>query len=147
MKLSTKVRYSTRAMFDLAAHHGNGPVLLKDIAQRQEISLKYLERIFSSLKTAGLVKAYRGSKGGYALSQPPSQVKVSSIVEAVEGPFELVECVGSKTACRRVNSCVMHDVWNELGKTMAGVLSAATLEDLLTRDKKKNKVSGKMYYI
>ncbi len=147
MKLSTKVRYGTRAMLDLAAHFGDAPVLLKDVAKRQEISLKYLDRILSSLKAAGLVKALRGAKGGYILNSPPSRISVSQIVEALEGPLELVGCIKNKNFCHRVNSCVTHDIWYELGKAMEVVLKTTSLEDLIIRDKKKNKSSGKMYYI
>ena len=147
MKLSTKVRYGTRAMLDLAAHYGNGPTLLKDVARRQEISLKYLDRILSSLKAAGLVKTLRGSKGGFVVASLPSKITVSQIVEALEGPLELVGCIKGKDFCHRVNSCVMHDIWYELGKAMEVVLKTTTLEDLIIREKKKNRFTGKMYYI
>lgn len=147
MKLSTKVRYGCRAMLDLAVHYGNGPVLLKDIAKRQEISLKYLDRILSSLKAGGLVKSLRGAKGGFVLNSPPSKVTVKEIFEALEGPLNLVECVKDKNFCHRVNFCVMRDIWYELGKAMDMMLKNTTLEDLLIRDKKKRRISGSMYYI
>lgn len=146
MKLSTQVRYGARAMLDLAVYYGKGPVLSRDIAERQEISLKYLDRILSSLKAAGLVKALRGAKGGYILNNPPAQVTVNQIMGALEGPLELVECVHNKNFCHRVNSCAMHDVWSELGKSMETMLKTTTLEDLVIKDKNKKKVS-KMYYI
>lgn len=147
MKLSTKVRYGTRAMLDLAAHYGNGPVLLRDIAERQDISLKYLDRILSSLKAAGLLKTLRGAKGGYVLNNLPSKVTISQIAEALEGPLELVECVNNKNFCKRVNSCVMRDIWYELGRAMVAVLKTTTLEDLIVREKNKKKASESMYYI
>jgi len=147
MQISTKVRYGTRAMLDLALHYGNGPVLLKDIARRQEISLKYLDRICSSLKAAGLVKSLRGSKGGYVLNKPPSKITISQINEALEGSLVLVECVNNKNFCPRVNFCVTRDIWQELGKTMDSVLENTTLEDLVARDRKKRRISDSMYYI
>ena len=147
MKLSTKVRYGTRAMLDLACYYQDGPVLLRDIAKRQEISLKYLDRIFSSLKAGGLIKSFRGAKGGYILSKHPSGITVGEIILALEGPLELVECVSSKDFCRRVNACVMHDVWYELSKAMEVVLKTTTLEDLVIRNKKKKISLGSMYYI
>ncbi|MDD5730352.1 MAG: RrF2 family transcriptional regulator [Candidatus Omnitrophica bacterium] len=147
MKLSTKVRYGTRAMLDLAVHYGKGPVLLKDIAQRQEISVKYLDSILASLKASGLVVTVRGAKGGYALSEAPSKIAVIQIVEALEGPLELVGCIADNGFCHRVNSCVTHDIWYELEKAMEGVLRSTTLEDLIIRDKRKNQLSEKMYYI
>jgi len=146
MKLSTKVRYGSRAMLDLACNYGNGPVLLKDIAKRQEISLKYLDRILSSLKAAGLVRTLRGARGGYTLGNPPSKITLNQIAEALEGPIELVECINNKNYCKRVNFCVMHNIWYELGKAMEAVLKTTTLEDLVVRDKRKKK-SSKMYYI
>ncbi|MFH1458383.1 MAG: Rrf2 family transcriptional regulator [Candidatus Omnitrophota bacterium] len=146
MKLSTKVRYGTRAMLDLACYYGNGPVLLKDISKRQEISLKYLDRILSSLKAAGLVKTLRGAKGGYVLNYPSSKITIKQIAEALEGPLALVECLHNKTFCRKVNSCVTHDIWSELNKVMEAVLRTTTLEDLVMRDKEKKKKS-EMYYI
>lgn len=146
MKLSTKVRYGTRAMLDLACYYGNGPVLLKDISRRQGISLKYLDHILSSLKSAGLVKTLRGAKGGYVLNHSPSKITVKQIVEALEGSLALVECLHNKTFCRKVNSCVTRDIWNDLNKAMEAVLKTTTLEDLVMRDKEKKKTS-EMYYI
>jgi Rrf2 family protein len=146
MKLSTKVRYGTRAMLDLASHFKQDrPVFLKDIAARQEVSLKYLDRILSSLKAASLVKALRGAKGGYILGRAPAQINLKDILEALEGPLELVGCVSNNNYCRRVNACVAHDIWYELGRAMEAVLKTTSLEDLLKREKKKG--HGKMYYI
>jgi Rrf2 family protein len=133
-------------MLDLACCYGNGPVLLKDIAGRQEISLKYLDRILSSLKAAGLVKTLRGAKGGYALNHAPSKITIKQITEALEGPLVLVECIDNINFCHRMNSCVTHDVWCELSKVMEAVLKTTTLEDLVIRYKEKKK-SPKMYYI
>mgnify|MGYP001482832506 CR=1 FL=1 len=146
MKLSTKVRYGTRAMLDLACHYGDKPVLLRDISQRQEISQKYLDRILSSLKAAGLVKTWRGAKGGYSLSEHPSKVTIKQIAEALEGPLRLVECITNKNFCQRVGSCVTHDIWDELNKAMVTVLKTTTLEDLVIRDTAKKKTS-EMYHI
>ena len=147
MKLSTKVRYGARALLDLAQHYDNTPVLLKDIAKRQDISLKYLDRILSSLRAAGIVKTVRGAKGGYVLAKPPSEVNLRQIVEAIEGRLELVECLRNKNYCKRVNSCVMHDIWDELGDSMDSLLARTTLESLMSKEKEKLASSEKMYYI
>ena len=147
MKLSTKVRYGTRAMLELACSYGKGPVLLRDISSRQEISLKYLDRILSSLKAAGLVKTLRGAKGGYALSRLPAEVTLKHIVEALEGRVELVACVNNQQICPRVQSCVTHDLWQEMESSIEGFLARTTLEDLVDRDRDKRKLSPKMYYI
>jgi len=147
IKLSTRVRYGTRAMLDLACHYGNGPVLLKDVAKRQNIPLKYLDRILFSLKAAGLVKALRGAKGGYSLSLPPGQINLKQVVEAFDGPIQLVECVNDKNFCQKVNTCVTHDIWGELGRAIEATLKSTTLDDLIIRSKEKKKVADSMYYI
>ena len=146
MRVSTRGEYGVRAMLDLACYYGNGPVLLKDIARRQEVSLKYLDGILSTLKAAGLVKTLRGARGGYTLNHEPSKITVKQIVEALEGSLVLVECVKEKTSCNRVDSCITHDIWCELGKAMETVLKTTTLEDLVIRDNAKKK-TAKMYYI
>jgi len=147
MKLSTKVRYGTRAMLDLAINYSDVPVFLKDIARRQEISKKYLERIFSSLKAAGLVKTMRGAKGGFALNVPLSKITLSQIVEAIDGAIDLVECTRNKSACKRSDFCTAREVWYELTKIIKDKLDSVTLEDLVKREKEKKKISLSMYHI
>jgi Rrf2 family cysteine metabolism transcriptional repressor len=147
MKISTKGRYGMRAMLDLAVNYAQSPVLLKDIARREEISLKYLDRICSSLKAAGLLKSSRGSKGGFTLSRPPDEITLKEIVEALEGPLDLVGCLSDKNFCKRMNFCVTRDVWYELSRAMEAVLASKSLEDLVRREKKKNKSGKAMYYI
>lgn len=147
IKLSTRVRYGTRAMLDLACHYGNGPILLKDVAKRQNISLKYLDRILLSLKSVGLVKALRGAKGGYSLSLSPGQITLKQVIEAFDGPVQLVECINDKNYCQRVNTCATHDIWSELGKAIEATLKSTTLEDLIIRSREKKKSSDAMYYI
>ena len=136
-----------RAMLDLAVNYAHSPILLKDVARRQEISLKYLDRICSSLKAAGLLKSSRGSKGGFTLSRPPDEITLKEIVEALEGPLDLVGCLSDKNFCKWVNSCVTRDVWYELSRTLEAMLASKSLEDLVRREKKKNKPGKSMYYI
>ncbi|MDD5654992.1 MAG: Rrf2 family transcriptional regulator [Candidatus Omnitrophota bacterium] len=147
MKISTKGRYGMRAMLDLAVNYAQSPILLKDVARRQDISLKYLDRICSSLKAAGLLKSSRGSKGGFTLSRPPDEITLKEIVEVLEGPLVLVGCTSDKHYCKRVNTCVTRDIWYELSRAMESVLGSKTLEDLAKRERKKRKASGPMYYI
>jgi Rrf2 family transcriptional regulator, cysteine metabolism repressor len=147
LKISTKVRYGIRAMLDLAMHYGNRPVLLKDISHRQGLSLKYLDRILVALKVVGLVKSLRGAKGGYVLNEKPAKITMYQILKALEGPIELVGCVSNKSYCHKNGSCVMHDIWNELGRAMEGTLKSTSLEDLIIRERKKNRNSERMYYI
>ena len=147
LKLSTRVRYGTRAMLDLALHYGQGQVLLKEISRRQEISQKYLDQIFCALKTAGLVKALRGAKGGYCLSRPPKQISVKEVMEAIDGPLELVGCLASRDYCRKAKICVTHDIWSELSKAIELTLKTTTLEDLVIRNRKKKENFPLMYHI
>ena len=127
MKLSTKGRYGTRAMLDLALHYGQGPILLKDIARRQEISERYLEHVVIPLRAAGLVTSARGAHGGFALAKPPSELRLSYIIQVVEGSIAPVDCVDDPRLCSRADFCVARDVWAELEKAMSGVLESTTL--------------------
>lgn len=147
MRLSTKGRYGTRAMLELALRFGNGPVLIKDIAKTQDISEKYLERIFFGLKSAGLIKSQRGAKGGYLLARPAAQIKLIQIIKALEGSLAPVECVDEPLLCKRVRICVTRDIWKRLKDTIEGVLDSVTLEDLVKQHKQKNKTQKNMYYI
>ena len=126
MNLSTRVRYSARLMLELALNYGNGPMLLKEIAKRQDISLGYLEHLLPPLKTAGLVNSTRGARGGYSLSKKPSQITLKDITQADE-----------PATCSRVSSCVTRDVWSELEENISNTLEAITLEELVRRQKKK----------
>lgn len=137
MKLSTRGRYATRALLDLASHWGAGPVPLKDIAQRQEISLNYLEHLITPLIIAGLMRSHRGPAGGVELARPPSDIRLSEVIRLVEGSVDPVDCVGSPELCHRSASCVTRDVWVELEKAVSSVLDSVTLADLVERQKKK----------
>jgi len=131
LELSTKSRYGLRAMIDLAIGFGNGPVLMGDISKNQEISRKYLHSILTSLKTAGLIKSIRGAKGGYVLTRPPNEIKLSHILEAVEGKLSLVNCVSDITACNRFNDCKARKVWKDLNDSIYKLVDATILSDLL----------------
>lgn len=137
MKLSTKGRYGARAMLDLALHYGKGPVLLKDIARRQEISERYLEHIMIALVSAGLAQSMRGQHGGFSLAKLPGEIKLSQVIQAVEGSIALVACVDDSKLCNRVDVCVTHKIWEKLKKAMLEVLDSITLEDMVKMQKKK----------
>ncbi len=128
MKLSTKGRYGTRAMVDIAQH--SEPSMLKDIANRQGISPKYLDRILSSLRKAGLIKNIRGKDGGYLLTKPSSVITLKDIVTAVEGPLTYVDCVDDPDTCERSLGCCAREVWEKLRDAAEAVLEATTLETL-----------------
>jgi Rrf2 family protein len=137
MKLSTKGRYGVRMMIDLAAHYGEGPVLLRDIAKRQEISEKYLSNLIHPLKSTGLLEATRGVHGGYVLGKAPSKITMKEIVQVVEGPLCLVDCVEKPSLCSRVPHCVSRDLWLEAAEGIARVLEKYTLADMVERQKAK----------
>jgi len=147
MKISTKVRYGARAMLELASHYGKGPIDLKEIAKKEEISLKYLEQVIIPLRTAGLVKAIRGSKGGYSLAKPPSEIWLNDLVEILEGPLDLVECLHNPSTCKKVQSCVTRDVWKDLQEAIYKVFHSITLEDMLNRKEEKEGLISPMYDI
>lgn len=135
MKLSTKTRYATRAMLELADHFGKGPLQTRIIAKHQEISIKYLEQLMASLKSAGVVRSHRGAKGGYVLSQPPEKIKLSEIFDIFEGPVVTVECVANEKYCDRAGDCVARQVWCEIQKAIKGILESITLQDALDKAK------------
>jgi Rrf2 family transcriptional regulator, cysteine metabolism repressor len=148
MKVSTKGRYGLRAMMDLAAHQANGkPVFLTDIAKRQNISEKYLEHIFATLKSAGFVNTMRGRKGGFLLAKTPSEITAANIVNTLEGPCTLVDCVSQPTTCNKSDACASRDIWSLLGTKIDEVLSGFTLDQLVTMQERKSHVDNCMYYI
>ncbi len=135
MKLSTRARYGIRASLELACNYGKGPLQIKIIAQKQEISIKYLEQLMAILKSAGFVRSIRGAKGGYVLAKPPNQVKLSDIFNALEGPIVTVECLESDQYCARAADCVARELWSQVQQAVIGVLESVTLEDLAKRAK------------
>jgi len=147
MKLSTKGRYGTRALLDVALHQDDSPVQLKVIAQRQQISLHYLEHIIAPLIAAGLLRSTRGAYGGISLGKPPQEIVLSEVIQVLEGSITPVECVDNPNVCSRADTCVTRDVWTDVKMAMAGVLESVTLQDLVERQKDKQKLTSAMYYI
>jgi len=147
MKISTKARYGTRALLDLASNMKGEPIQLKDIAQRQAISPSYLEHLFIPLIAAGIVKSTRGSRGGVALARPARDIKLIEIVEALEGPISLVECLGDNGNCPRSGACATQDIWGELSDAIGNILENVTLADLVEKQKSKVKIPVPSYDI
>lgn len=135
MKLSTKGRYAVMALVDLAACSDGKPVSLADIAERQEISLSYLEQLFAKLRRGSLVKSVRGPGGGYLLAHSPAETRVSDIILAVDEPIRATRCTpGQPFGCRSNKSrCMTHDLWEELGNQIYLYLSSVTLADVVER--------------
>jgi Rrf2 family protein len=147
MKLSTRGRYGLRALLDLAVHQGQGMVLLKDIARRQEVSLPYLEHLITPLIAGGLVKSTRGARGGVLLVKPPAQVKLTEVVQLLEGSIAPVDCVNDPRVCRRSASCVTRDIWMQIKDAIIQVLDSTTLQHLVERQRQKEQTETGMYYI
>ena len=147
MKLSTRGRYGTRALLDIALNQGEGPVLLKDIAQRQQISVAYLEHLITPLIAGGLVRSTRGAKGGVSLTKPPEEIRLSEVIQLLEGSIAPVECVNNPEICLRSESCVTRDIWGELKKAIDSILQSTTLQDLVERQKRKQQPEEVMYHI
>lgn len=147
MKLSTRGQYGTRALLDIALHQRERPVPLKDIAQRQQISLQYLEHLITPLIAGGIVRSTRGARGGIGLAKPPQEIKLSEVIGLLEGSIAPVECVNDPKYCSRSDSCVTRDIWAELEKAISGVLESTTLQDLVERQKRKEAPEEAMYYI
>ena len=147
MKLSTRGQYGTRILLDLGLHRGEEPILLKDIAQRQQISLSYLERLVTPLIAGGMMRSTRGAKGGVSLARSPEEIRLSEVIQLLEGPIAPVECINNPEVCNRSELCVTRDVWGELEKAMSGVLESTTLQDLVDRQRAKERCGKAMYHI
>ena len=147
MKLSTKGRYGTRAMLDMALHHDQSPISLKQIAERQDISRRYLEHLMVRLVSSGLVRSVRGRGGGFTLTRAPSEIALSEIMEALEGPINVVECEDDPSVCNRVSECVTREVWHEVSQVMMDYMGRITLEEMCRRHREKQSSGMRMYYI
>ena len=138
MKISTKGRYALRLMLDLAFNYTGAYITIKNIAQRQEISEKYLEQIITQLSKAGFVKSARGAQGGYMLAKSPEEYTVGEILRTMEGSLAPVPCLDSNnTPCLRANDCVTLEIWQQLQDAIDNVVDNITLADLVTRQKEK----------
>lgn len=133
MKISTKGRYALRLMLDLALTSGGNAVPLRDVAERQEISDKYLEQIVTQLSRAGLVRSIRGAGGGYLLTRSPEAYTVGEILRVLEGNLAPVSCADGAACCQRSDKCVTMEVWQKIQNAVASVVDTITLADLVQR--------------
>jgi Rrf2 family transcriptional regulator, iron-sulfur cluster assembly transcription factor len=131
MKLSTRSRYGTRILLELARHPVGEPVQVSEIARLQKISVKYVEQLIRALKEAQLIKSVRGSKGGHQLNKPPSEITVGQVVRLFEGQSDLVECVSAPEICQRSEECRVRLVWIDATEAMFEKLDAVTIADLI----------------
>ncbi|MBE6064162.1 RrF2 family transcriptional regulator [Clostridium cochlearium] len=142
MKLSTKGRYGVRAMMDLALNYGDIPISIKSISERQNISEYYLEQLFASLRKADLIKSIRGAQGGYLLNREPKDITVAEIIETLEGPVELSNCV-SQGECENMDSCSTRLLWMRIKESIENVTKTTTLQDMVDDYYKLNRCKGK----
>jgi len=133
MKLSTRTRYGVRAILELAENAGKGPMQLKAIARRQDISAKYLEQLMAVLKSAGLVRSVRGAKGGYILTRPANDIRLSEVFHCLEGTVTTAECVEDENYCQRAAGCAAKLIWTQIHEAIEEVLAANTLQDLMDK--------------
>ena len=146
MKLSTRTRYGTRALLELALREGEGPVFLKDIAKNQRISLHYLEHLVAPLISGGIIRSTKGPRGGVALARKPEDINMKEIWQLLEGSLAPVECVNDSGACDRSGTCATREIWINLKEVMDRMLERTTLKDLAEKQK-KNPPAPDMYYI
>jgi Rrf2 family cysteine metabolism transcriptional repressor len=134
-------------MLDIALHADAGLVHLKDVAERQEVSKKYLDNLVARLEADGLLRTVRGAGGGVALTRPPSEITVLEILYALEGPLAPVECVDRPEVCSRSVDCGARGLWIDLGGVVSGFLGSVTLDDLCERQREKDRPAALSYSI
>lgn len=138
MKISTRSRYGLRLLVDLAEHSGKDPVKLKDISQRQGISLNYLRQLIMPLESNNIVRSVRGNRGGYLLGKKPEEINLLDIMNLLEGPIDLVECVHNKNLCPKSNSCPTRKIWVDISEKMEQSLAQKSLKDLMENNETFN---------
>lgn len=142
MHVSTKGRYGLRILLDVAMHEKKGPVALRDISRRQDISQKYLWQVINPLKVAGLLRATRGAHGGYVLAKSPARISVRDIVDILEGPVAMVDCVQSPATCERSGACTARGAWAEIEARLKETMDGITLQYLLEQQAKRDQGEG-----
>ncbi|MCJ7605497.1 MAG: Rrf2 family transcriptional regulator [Dehalococcoidales bacterium] len=147
MKLSTRTRYGTRALLELALRKDEGPVFLKEIAKQQAISLAYLEQLVSPLVGAGILRSTKGPRGGVSLAKKPEHIHLGEVTRLLEGTTAPVECISNPEVCDRAASCVTRDVWSQLNDVIDEFLQSKTLQDLVEDQIKKDQSESSMYFI
>lgn len=131
MKLSTKSRYGIRFLIDLAEHYNEGPVQISNIADRQGLSMKYLEQIVPTLKRAHFIKSIRGPKGGHMLARPPEEIRMGEVMVVLEEGMDITGCVKSPDACDRSDNCKSRDMWEMAIEAMYDKLNTLKLSEII----------------
>jgi len=149
MKLSTKGRYGLRALVDLVLYAQGEPMPLASIAGRQEISVQYLEHVFSALRKGGIVKSVKGPRGGYTLAEPPEKMTIGKVLQAVEGTHSIVEDLRKEEAQpeNTIEQVLRESLWQPIDEAVANVLQEITLADLAAEARRKETHQAPMFYI
>jgi len=132
LKLSTKGQYGVRAMYEIAKAGSIGPVTIKEISEKQDVSVAYLEQILNKLRKAGIIQSVKGPGGGYMLARDPEKISIGQILKELEGPVAITSCLDPSEGCVRVDSCVTHLLWKSLGDNIERFLDSMSLQDLLS---------------
>lgn len=146
MKISTKGRYGLRILLDLAMHDSSKPRLIRDIAQSQQISEKYISRLIIDLRRAKLVQSIRGAKGGFQIAKKPEDITLLQVVEIMEGPLSIVDCVRSPEKCDRNGQCPTRDVWGNVNAKIRDAMQEVTLKEIIELYEAQNAQSGFLDY-
>lgn len=131
LRLSTKGQYGVRAMYEIAKAGCVGPVTIRQISERQDVSVSYLEQILNTLRRSGIIQSVKGPGGGYVLSRSPEGISIGEILRELEGPVAITSCLDPAEGCVRIDSCVTHLLWKSLGENIERFLDSMTLKDLL----------------
>ena len=145
MKVSTKGDYGVRALVELAHHYGEGPVQSATIASRQEVPEPYLDQLLTTLRRAGFIRSVRGPQGGHALIREPGEVKLSEVIEALEGSLAPIACVDDPESCTKSGGCVQRDVWEQVRDATRAILENVTIGDLAEKEREFNRNGGRYY--
>lgn len=139
MKINTRARYALRMMADISKYENGSPVPLKDVAERQGLSKRYLDQLSIALRNASLLKSVQGMRGGFQLARPASEIRIIEIIEAADGPVDILGCISDDSFCERSEFCPSRTIWDTINGNIVDTLSKHTLEDLVCNSKKKSK--------
>jgi len=145
MKVSTKGDYGVRALVELAHHYGQGPMQSAEIAARQEVPEPYLDQLLTNLRRAGFIRSVRGPQGGHALIRDPREVRLSEVMQVLEGSLAPMACVDDPGACTRTGGCVQREVWMRVRDATLDILKSVTIADLAEKERQHNRNGGRYY--
>ena len=146
MKISTKGRYGLRILLDLALHQSEKPRLIRDIAESQQISEKYISRLVIALRKAGMIRSVRGVNGGFHIAMKPEDITLLDVIEVMEGPLSIVDCVSMPKRCRLSGDCAPREVWCKLNEDIRGLMRGTTLADILASYDRRHANDGDVDY-